>query len=136
MHPSTKALKLWYFGAVVLAAGVLTYMQRSEGSAALLLLPALIAVWAGLRHIGTRFRTLSLTSGRLRYETGVVSKSTRTLEITKVQDVRVDQTVGQRLMGTGDISIETAGESSRMTMSNIDQPHAVAGLILDAARNP
>jgi hypothetical protein len=33
----------------------------------------------------------------------------------------------------GDISIETAGESSRLTMSGIDRPQVVADQILEAA---
>ena len=55
------------------------------------------------------------------------------MEIKKVQDVRVDQSLGQRILGVGDISIETAGESSRLTMVSIDRPQAVADKILEAA---
>ena len=55
------------------------------------------------------------------------------MEIKKVQDVRVDQTLGQRILGMGDISIETAGDSSRLTMRSIDRPQVVADQILDAA---
>jgi hypothetical protein len=38
-------------------------------------------------------------------------------------------------MGIGNISIETAGESSRLTLENIDEPRAVADRILDTSRN-
>jgi uncharacterized membrane protein YdbT with pleckstrin-like domain len=66
----------------------------------------------------------------------MASRSTRTMEIHKVQDVRVDQSLTQRLLGTGNISIETAGETSRLTLVNIDRPQYVADRILEAAHNP
>jgi len=50
-----------------------------------------------------------------------------------VQDVRVDQSLGQRLLQIGNLSIETAGEASRLTMENIDNPQQVADEIIDAA---
>jgi uncharacterized membrane protein YdbT with pleckstrin-like domain len=47
--------------------------------------------------------------------------------------VRLDQTVTQRLLRLGDISIETAGETSLLTMRNVDHPDAVTEEILRAA---
>jgi uncharacterized membrane protein YdbT with pleckstrin-like domain len=70
---------------------------------------------------------------KLRYESGVLSKTTRTIQISKVQDVRADRTLGQRLMGVGDVSIETAGETSRLTLPNVDHPQAVVDAIVDLA---
>src|SRR5579863_4727892 len=70
---------------------------------------------------------------KLRYETGMLSKATRTIQLSKVQDVTVRQTLAQRMGGVGDLSIETAGESSRLTFPNIDGPQAVADQIIDAS---
>jgi PH (Pleckstrin Homology) domain-containing protein len=38
----------------------------------------------------------------------------------------VDQSLGQRMLGVGDISIETSGESSRLEMDNLDRPQMIA----------
>jgi uncharacterized membrane protein YdbT with pleckstrin-like domain len=51
----------------------------------------------------------------------------------KVQDVTVHQTLGQRLLGLGDLTIETAGETSRLTIREISSPREVAERILDLA---
>ncbi len=59
-------------------------------------------------------------------ESGMFSKTTRTVELAKVQDVRVDQTPSQRIMNMGNISLETAGSSSRLIMNSIDRPQAAA----------
>jgi uncharacterized membrane protein YdbT with pleckstrin-like domain len=51
-----------------------------------------------------------------------------------VQDVRVDQKMLQRLFDIGDISIETAGEASRLTLHNIDKPQTLADEIMNRAQ--
>ena len=45
----------------------------------------------------------------------------------------VRQSLAQRMGGVGDLSIETAGESSRLTFPNIDGPQAIADRIIDAS---
>ena len=135
VRPSSKLLKAAYLLAALLVVLVYVYnSNRTPRSDWLLAFPILLVAWTALRHLRLRFTRLSLSSGKLRYETGVLSKSTRTMELYKVQNVRVDQHLSQRLLGTGNISIETAGESSRLTMSNIDKPQLIADRILDAAR--
>jgi membrane protein YdbS with pleckstrin-like domain len=51
-----------------------------------------------------------------------------------VQDVRVDQTLFQRMFRMGNLSVETAGETSLLTMRNVDNPDQVANEILHIAR--
>jgi uncharacterized membrane protein YdbT with pleckstrin-like domain len=76
---------------------------------------------------------MTMIGDKLRYETGMLSKSTRTIQLSKVQDVTVRQSVGQRVAGVGDLTIETAGETSRLTFSNIDGPQEMADRIIDAS---
>ena len=54
--------------------------------------PALLALFMLSRHIQRRVNSLTILGDRLRYEAGMISKTTRTMELAKVQDVRVDQT--------------------------------------------
>ncbi len=99
------------------------------------LVPVLAAqVWLALRHIARLANKLTIVGDHLQLETGIASKSTRTIELSKVQDVRVDQTLGQRILNLGDLSVETAGGSSRIEMPSIDSPHAAATHILDLAK--
>ena len=76
---------------------------------------------------------MTLSGDKLRYESGFLSKTTRSIQLSKIQDVRVDQSIAQRMLGAGDISIETAGETSRLTMHNVDRPQEVADYVMDAA---
>ncbi len=135
IHPSTRLIKPYYVVSLLLGAGILIYGRVSaQPIEILVVLPALLLLWTALRHLHTRFTVLRLESGKLRYQTGVLSRSTRTLEISKVQDVRVDQSLVQRVLGIGSLTLETAGETSRLTMANVDRPQEVADRILEAAR--
>lgn len=84
-----------------------------------------------VRAISTK---LIVLEDRLRWESGVVSKATRTIELDKIQGVRVDHTLGQRLLGVGNLSLETTGGSSKIVMQTIASPQAAADRILEMAR--
>ena len=87
-----------------------------------------------MRQLQLRYTKLSVSGGKLRYETGMMSRSVRTMEVSKVQDVRVDQSFMDRLLNLGTIAIETAGEASGLTMAGVEDPQEVADSILEAAR--
>jgi uncharacterized membrane protein YdbT with pleckstrin-like domain len=119
---------------VVTAAVILVYRQYSgKGLELLLIVPALLLLWTAGRHLSLRFTTLTIEAGRLRFEQGVLSRSTRTMDLAKVQDVRVDQSLGQRILNLGNLTLETAGEAGILTMANIDRPRKIADAILVAA---
>jgi membrane protein YdbS with pleckstrin-like domain len=93
----------------------------------------LVFISPALRALQRQFTSVSVSGDRLRLETGGFSKSSRTIQLSKVQDVRVDQTMTQRMFGVGNISIETAGEASRLTLVDVDNAQAVADQLLDRA---
>jgi len=107
---------------------------RSNRIWLLFIIPIVLQIIAAKRHAEKLASTLTVSDGRIRYETGMLSRTTRTLELAKVQDVRVDQSPLQRLLDMGDLSLETAGESGRLVMTAIDRPRAVADELLDLAR--
>ena len=142
LRASLKMVKLGYILALLLAVGIAGYLLATDNQDdrmwALLVVPAILAFFAMIRHIRRRLTTLTILDDRLRYESGLFSKTTRSLELAKVQDVRVDQTLGQRLLSIGDLSVETAGGTSRLVMLSIDRPQEAADRILglSRARNP
>ena len=109
---------------------------RREAFIAILVVGAILNLMVAMKHIRRHFITLAIDGETLRYEEGMISKTTRSLNIHKVQDVRVDQTIGDRILSTGTLTLETAGETGRLTMANIDRPQAIAEQILALARRP
>jgi len=93
----------------------------------LLLSPA----WRALRR---QFTKTTVTGDRLRYETGAFSKTTRTIQLSRLQDVRVDQAFGQRLFGVGNLSLETSGETSRLVLEDVDNPQAIADDLMNRSQ--
>ena len=142
VRPTTKFIKIGY--AVVIAlllASIVVqnlFKELLPPSVPLWLIPglfALLLLWPASRHWTQRFTKMTMAGDKLRYETGMLSKATRTIQLSKVQDVTVRQSVAQRMGGVGDLTIETAGESSRLTFPNIDRPQAIADMIIDASHN-
>ncbi len=138
LRTSVKVIKFGYLLCVLLAIGIAVYLlsihNEDQRKWALEAIPALGLLILAVRHMRRRLIKLTILDDRLRYEAGVLSKSTRTMELTKIQDVRVDQTLGQRMLDIGNLSLETAGESSRIVMRSIDNPHAAADKILELSR--
>jgi putative membrane protein len=137
IQPTRKWIRVQYWTVfLLLCACVGVYVNKLEEQVTpwLLLIPALLFFFPVRGHIRRHFTKATLTGDKLRYESGVLSKTTRTIQISKVQDVRIDQSLAQRLVGTGNLAIETAGETSRLTIENIDDPQAVADAITDASQ--
>jgi membrane protein YdbS with pleckstrin-like domain len=137
VRPSMK--KVWSVYVLcgllfAIACAAYGYYQPSSWPGWLLALPLLLFLWPLAMHIGRSFTLLTVGDGRLRYQTGMLARSTRTMDLGRLQDVRVDQTAWQRLMNVGSISVETAGEAGQVTMDSIDSPHQRADAILEAAR--
>src|SRR5271154_7037368 len=142
IRPSLKFVKLSYVFCLLLAVSLGVYIlaapppdpKASDPRLWLFILPAILAFLTLFQHMRKMLEKISILGDRLRFEGGLFSKSTRTIELEKVQDVRVDQTMWQRMFGIGNLSLETAGGTSRMEMDAIDNPQTVADHILSLAR--
>jgi membrane protein YdbS with pleckstrin-like domain len=137
VRQSLKAVKTGYvlcLLAELVLGGLWWWQQPPVTFWAVAPIPFVLAVFVVIRHIQRRMTKITISSERLHYETGLLSKATRTVELAKVQDVRVNQTMMQRIFNIGDASLETAGSSSHIVMHSIDRPQEVANHILDMAR--
>ena len=133
-----KQIKVGYFLALLLIiAAVVAYAKYLNSDDYPRWLPALTLLVLLLpirRHIKRQAIKVTIDGDKLRYEAGLLSKTTRNIQLSKVQDVRVDQSLGQRMLGVGNISIETSGEASRLTVGNIDNPQHIADEIIAASQ--
>jgi uncharacterized membrane protein YdbT with pleckstrin-like domain len=133
-----KLIKVGYVLAVlVVAAAVVVhakYLSPQDQPPWLPGVSLLVLLLPIRRHIRRQAMKVTIDGDKLRYEAGLLSKTTRNIQLSKVQDVRVDQSLGQRVLGVGDISIETSGETSRLTVGNIDDPQHIADEIIAASQ--
>jgi uncharacterized membrane protein YdbT with pleckstrin-like domain len=134
IRPTMKYIYLGYALVITLAIVLAVGLKHIQMPAAIPLaaqpwipyLPFLLFLWPLKRHLRNRLTKMTILDDRLRYESGLTTRTTRTILISRVQDVTVHQRIGQRLFGVGDVSIETAGGSSRETIHNIDRPQQIA----------
>jgi uncharacterized membrane protein YdbT with pleckstrin-like domain len=138
VRPTAKFIKAGAILAAIVVLGLeIAYLAKWRHNEALTWVPIaapLVLLWPAERWLRRYFIKAVVTADRLRYEVGMTSKSTRNIQLSKVQDVRVDQRIVQRLWNVGDLSIETAGEASRLTIRNVDGPQTLADEIMNRAQ--
>jgi uncharacterized membrane protein YdbT with pleckstrin-like domain len=122
----------WYFappmfaliGSIVL--GIVVWVSDVEWlqiPAGVLVLGCL--VWFGLRYARWATTNFVVTTDRLIYRHGVLAKHGIEIPLDRVNTVFFRQSIFERLVSSGDLVIESAGEMGRQAFSNVRNPSAV-----------
>lgn len=91
-------------------------------SLAALLLWVFLAVIPFLRW---RFTMFVLTTDRLITRTGIIAKRSKEIPLERINDVAFSQSVFERIVGAGDLLIESAGERGQERITNVREPEQV-----------
>ena len=110
---------------VVLAATIVGALVNTILGVVLAVALVVVIGWVALRVLRRHTTNFVVTTDRLVYRSGIVSKHGKEIPLERVNDIAFHQTVFERLIGTGDLSIESAGAQSRETFSDIPRPSAV-----------
>jgi uncharacterized membrane protein YdbT with pleckstrin-like domain len=137
MHPHW-----WYFaepalvllGAIVV--GVIVLFKTDSGSnwrssfgwvaIAALVVAALWLVGRYMKWISTNF---VITSQRLIFRQGIVAKTGIEIPLERVNNVNFSQGIFERMLGAGDLLIESGGEDGQQRFTDIRHPDQVQNLI-------
>jgi uncharacterized membrane protein YdbT with pleckstrin-like domain len=89
-----------------------------------------LAVLAALGWFGSRYATwvttnFVITNERIISQGGVISKRGIEIPLDRINTVFFGQTLFERMIGAGDIGIESAGEGGRQTFADIRKPAVV-----------
>jgi membrane protein YdbS with pleckstrin-like domain len=87
------------------------------------------AVVFGRSLLRWRTTTLTVTTKRVVYRTGVVSRMAREIPLSRVQDVTYRQSLLERVVGAGSLLVESAGEHGQEPFPDISRPARVQSLI-------
>jgi len=125
----------WFFagplfaGIPVLALLVVALKQNGDVQTVFLWATAAVAlgwaVWLGSRLISWQTTHFVVTGDRLVFRSGILAKHTRDIPLEKVNDLASSQSFFERMIGAGDLLIESAGERGQETFSDIPHPDAV-----------
>ena len=123
-------------GAIVLVALFKLLLPVLSGWIAVLfgLLLLLVPAYFHLRQKLVRY---TLTDSKIEIDSGLVSRVTRNVPLSRIQDVTVSSTIPQRLLGFGDVVIDNASEDGgKLVLKNINSPKKHADLLLRQMRRP
>jgi uncharacterized membrane protein YdbT with pleckstrin-like domain len=108
-------LGLWLFGG--------TDIEVLQVPAGILILVAL--TWFGWRYLRWVTTNFVVTTDRLIYRHGVLAKHGIEIPLDRVNTVFFSQSLFERIVGAGDLVIESASETGRQRFSNVKHPSAV-----------
>jgi uncharacterized membrane protein YdbT with pleckstrin-like domain len=108
-------------------------VPRSVLGIAALALLAIGALWLLGRWSKWLTTNIVVTSDRLIFRSGTFAKSGIEIPIDRVNNVNSKQSVWERLIGSGDLLIESGGEEGQQRFSNIRRPAQVQKIILGRA---
>ncbi len=136
MHPHW-----WYFaepafallGSITLGILVVSIDNDSSTKTALsyLAIVALVvsALWLVSRYVKWVTTNFVLTSNRVIFRSGIIAKRGVEIPINRVNNVNFNQTIFERLVGAGDLLIESGGEEGQSRYTDIRHPDEVQRMI-------
>ena len=93
-------------------------------------------LWAGIRILRWRFATYHLTDRRIVMEGGVLSRTAETIPLDRIQNTVIHRPLGDRLIGAGDIEIESAGRDGVEVLHRIPKAETFYNELLATMNAP
>ena len=86
-------------------------------------------VWVIVRYLKWRTTYFVITSDRLIYRHGVIGKAGIEIPLERVNNVNFKQGIFERIIGAGDLLIESGGEDGQQRFTDVSHPDKVQNLI-------
>jgi uncharacterized membrane protein YdbT with pleckstrin-like domain len=83
------------------------------------------AVWLGLKYLQWRMTYFVVTSRRVIYRSGVISKRGVEIPLERINNINFHQRLIDRIIGAGDLDIESAGKDGQSHFDFIRHPDGV-----------
>lgn len=79
--------------------------------------------------IATKADQLVIKEDEIVWTHGLLSKQYTELSMRSVRSVRISQSLLQRILGAGDLTVYTAGDDPEITVRGLPEPHRIRDLI-------
>ena len=127
----------WYFAEAVAALVVsiilgIIVLAATDSSALRSIVLALIvasALWLLVRYLRWATTNFVITSDRVIFRHGVVAKSGIEIPLERVNSVHFNQSVFERMIGAGDLLIESGAEGGQQRFTDVKNPDKIQNLI-------
>lgn len=126
----------WFFAeavfafVVAVAVGILA-MTTDESWLKWIALMLIVAsaVWLFVRYLQWATTNFVITSDRVIFRHGVVAKSGIEIPLERVNSVHFSQSVFERVIGAGDLLIESGAEGGQQRFTDVHNPDKIQNLI-------
>jgi uncharacterized membrane protein YdbT with pleckstrin-like domain len=127
----------WWFFSKHIASGIplfvvgglILFMKSGGLRTGLLILWGIAAVvWAGwlaLKYLEWNFTHFVVTDDRVIYRTGVIAKRGVEIPMERINNINFHQGIWERVIGAGDLDIESAGRDGQSHFSDVWHPDGV-----------
>ncbi len=89
-------------------------------------------VWLLIRLVKWQSIDMAVTNERVVVRTGLLRKAGIEIPLDRINTVFFRQTILERMIGSGDLSIESAGEGGRQDFRDVWRPNRVQHMIYEA----
>ena len=83
------------------------------------------AIWLGLQYVKWHLTQFVVTDRRVIFRTGVIRRHGVEVPLQRINNIVFHQGLFERLIGAGDLVVESAGESGQSTFTDVQHPDAV-----------
>ena len=83
------------------------------------------AGWLGLQYFKWTFTHFVVTVDRVIFRTGVLAKHGVEIPMDRITNINFHQTIWERVIGAGDLEIESAGRDGQSKFDDVWHPDAV-----------
>ena len=87
------------------------------------------AVWLVVRYLKWSTTNFVITSDRIIFRSGIIAKSGIEIPLERVNNVLFSQSIFERILGAGDLLIESGGEDGQQRFTDVRHPERVQNLI-------
>lgn len=142
IRPTLFFVKVGY-GLAVLGAFLLVFLLTVISKLLGLNIPSWVYVLAGLSlllipayyHFRRNIIRYTLTDSKIEIDEGFIFQHSRNIPLRSIQDVSVESSFLQRLLGYGNILIDNASEESgKVILRNVEEPKKYADMVLKELR--
>jgi membrane protein YdbS with pleckstrin-like domain len=96
-----------------------------------LILIAIALIWTLWRFLTWRFTHFVVTNDRLIYRSGIFAKRGIQIPLERVNNVNFKQGILERIVGAGDLLVESAGEDGQQHFTDVRHPDQIQNIIHD-----
>ncbi len=83
------------------------------------------AIWLGFKYVEWMFTHFVVTDRRVIFRTGVLAKHGTEIPLERITNINFSQPIVDRMIGAGDLDIESAGTQGQSHFENVRHPDAV-----------